>query len=137
MVLGIVWLGWLGSILAVIFGHVALSQIKRSYGALGGRGMAIAGLVLGYIGIATLVAVIVAAVIVGPTHASAAECDLDHVHLQVAERLYFDQNGHYTSEAGLVAAGDIDEESDLHDIELVGSASNASDYSVVATDRCD
>ena len=45
MVLGIVWIFWLGSILAVIFGHVALSQIKRSMGALSGRGMAIAGLV--------------------------------------------------------------------------------------------
>ena len=44
MVLGIVWLFWLGSILAVIFGHVALSQIKRSMGTLSGRGMAIAGL---------------------------------------------------------------------------------------------
>ena len=36
MVLGIVWVFWLGSILAVIFGHVALSQIKRSMGALTG-----------------------------------------------------------------------------------------------------
>lgn len=52
MVLGILWLYWVGSILAVIFGHIALSQLKRSQ--QGGRGMAIAGLVLGYIGIATL-----------------------------------------------------------------------------------
>src|SRR5690348_1711620 len=28
----IVWLGWLGSIAAIVFGHVALSQIKRSGG---------------------------------------------------------------------------------------------------------
>src|SRR5205823_14978879 len=54
MVLGIVWVFWVGSLLAVIFGHVALSQIKRSVGTLGGRGMAIAGLVLGYLGLATL-----------------------------------------------------------------------------------
>jgi Domain of unknown function (DUF4190) len=50
MVLGIVWIWWIGSILAVIFGHIALSQIKGR--GEGGRGMAIAGLVLGYIGIA-------------------------------------------------------------------------------------
>jgi hypothetical protein len=49
LILGITWLGWLGSILAVIFGHVSLSQIKRT--GQSGRGMAIAGLVLGYLGI--------------------------------------------------------------------------------------
>lgn len=41
-----------GSILAVIFGHVALGQIRRANGAEGGRGLAIAGLILGYIGLA-------------------------------------------------------------------------------------
>ena len=34
---------------AVIFGHVALSKIKKSGDAIGGRGIAIAGLVLGYL----------------------------------------------------------------------------------------
>lgn len=33
---------------AVILGHIALSKIKESGGALGGRGMAIAGLIMGY-----------------------------------------------------------------------------------------
>ena len=51
MVLGIVWIYWIGSILAIVFGHVALSQIKKSGGTQGGRGMAIAGLVLGYLSI--------------------------------------------------------------------------------------
>jgi hypothetical protein len=60
MVLGIIWLYWLGSILAVIFGHIALSQIKRTN--QGGKGMAVAGLVLGYIGLAVLVVVIIALV---------------------------------------------------------------------------
>ena len=36
----------------VICGHKALSRIKRSGGALDGKGMAIAGLVTGYLGIA-------------------------------------------------------------------------------------
>jgi hypothetical protein len=53
LVLGIIWLYWLGSILAVIFGHVALSQIARS--GQNGRGLAIAGLVLGWIGVGVLV----------------------------------------------------------------------------------
>src|SRR5512144_732406 len=61
MVLGIVWLYWLGSLLAVIFGHVALRQINDNGG--GGRGMAIAGLVLRYVGLGTLAILIVIAAI--------------------------------------------------------------------------
>ena len=55
MILGILWLCWLGSILAVLFGHVALSQIKKSQGTQTGRGFAIAGLVLGYLGVLSLI----------------------------------------------------------------------------------
>jgi hypothetical protein len=57
LVLGILWLGWVGSVLAVIFGHVALGQIARAGGAQGGRGLAIAGLVLGWIGVGAFVLV--------------------------------------------------------------------------------
>lgn len=62
MVLGIVWVYWIGAVLAVIFGHVALSQIKKDP-QVQGRGMAIAGLVLGYVwlGILALVIALVAA----------------------------------------------------------------------------
>jgi len=35
-------------IVAIVFGHLALSEIKRSAGRLKGQGLAIAGLVLGY-----------------------------------------------------------------------------------------
>lgn len=76
-VLGILWVFWLGSILAVIFGHVALSQIKSSSGAQSplrrrvdarrrGRGLAIAGLVLGYVGLATALLLFVLAVSYSP-----------------------------------------------------------------------
>ena len=64
LVLGILWLYWVGSILAVIFGHIALSQVRRT--GQGGRGLAIAGLVLGYVGLALLLLVIFL-VIVGVT----------------------------------------------------------------------
>jgi len=52
MVLGILWVYWIGSIIAVVLGHIALAQMRRNHDQ--GRGMAIAGLVLGYIGIGTL-----------------------------------------------------------------------------------
>lgn len=64
LVLGILWIGWIGSLLAVIFGHVALSQIKRAKGWKTGRGMALAGVILGWIGLATLVVLLVGATVV-------------------------------------------------------------------------
>lgn len=55
LVLGILWLYWVGSILALVFGYAAKAQIDRSGGAEGGRGLAIAGIVLGWVGVGTLV----------------------------------------------------------------------------------
>jgi hypothetical protein len=57
LVLGILWVYWIGSILAIIFGFVALSQIKERNQS--GKGMATAGLILGFIGLGMLVLVIV------------------------------------------------------------------------------
>jgi hypothetical protein len=54
LVLGIVWLWGLGSLLATIFGAVALGQISRSNGRLSGKGMAIAGLILGIFGLGVI-----------------------------------------------------------------------------------
>ncbi len=51
LVLGIVWIFWLGSALALIFGFVAKRQIREH--PQGGAGMATAGIVLGCIGAAT------------------------------------------------------------------------------------
>ncbi len=52
-----VLVGGLPGVLAVIFGHLALGDIRRSGGQLGGHGYAIAGLILGYfsIGLAILI----------------------------------------------------------------------------------
>jgi len=56
--LGFVSFG-LTSIGAIITGHISLSRIKKSAGALSGRGMAIAGLIIGYLVFAlTLLAVV-------------------------------------------------------------------------------
>jgi len=53
MVLGIVWIYWIGSILALIFGYIAKKQIRER--GQGGGGMATAGIVLGWVGIGFLV----------------------------------------------------------------------------------
>ena len=49
----------LPSVLAVIFGHAARSSIRQSQGRLVGDGLAVAGLVLGYLGVGILVAMFV------------------------------------------------------------------------------
>lgn len=59
LVLGILWLFWLGSLLAVVFGHVAKRQIERSGGAERGEGLAVAGLVLGWVGLGAFVILVV------------------------------------------------------------------------------
>ncbi len=50
LVLGLLWLCGIGSLLATIFGAVALSQISRSNGTVTGKGLALAGLILGTLG---------------------------------------------------------------------------------------
>jgi hypothetical protein len=56
LVMGILWIYWVGSIMALIFGYVARQQIAER-GESGG-GLAIAGIVLGWIGVGTLVLVL-------------------------------------------------------------------------------
>jgi len=51
LVCGIVWLAGVGSVFAIWFAIAARREIDRSNGALGGRGLADAGLILGVIGL--------------------------------------------------------------------------------------
>jgi type IV pilus assembly protein PilA len=57
---------FLGSIAAVILGHMALSEIRKSAGRLRGAGIATAGLVLGYLGIAVIPLILIIAAIAIP-----------------------------------------------------------------------
>jgi hypothetical protein len=55
LVLGLTAFCMVGTgILAVIFGNVALGKIARAHGSEKGRGMAIAGIVLGWVSIAVI-----------------------------------------------------------------------------------
>jgi hypothetical protein len=63
LVLGILWIYWIGSILALIFGYNAKGQIDRSNGMQSGRGLAVAGIVLGWVGVGTLALVLIVALI--------------------------------------------------------------------------
>ena len=61
LILGLV--GWVpcgvGSIVAIVLGFVARNQIRESQGRQGGDGLALAGIVLGFLAIAFLIAIIV------------------------------------------------------------------------------
>jgi Domain of unknown function (DUF4190) len=52
LVLGILWIYWIGSILALVFGYIARNQIRERGDS--GDGMAIAGIVLGWVGVGVL-----------------------------------------------------------------------------------
>jgi len=63
LVCSLVWLGGVGSLLAVIFGFVARSQIKRAEDHEEGNGLAIAGIIIGFVGLVTIGLVIVFAAV--------------------------------------------------------------------------
>lgn len=54
------------SVVAIILGHLSLSEIKKSAGRLKGQGLAIAGLVLGYLGIVAIPFILIVAAIAIP-----------------------------------------------------------------------
>lgn len=64
--------GFLSALAAIICGHVALGQIKRSRGALSGGGMAVTGLVLGYtfIGLTLLIVVFAFSAVAAINHSA-------------------------------------------------------------------
>src|SRR5262245_4907519 len=152
LVLGIAGFFFVTAILAVIFGHVALGQVKRSFGAVTGRGMAIAGLVLGYLWLAFFALIIVLAATGVIDTASEQACRDeraalvegeqerrdDRSALDAREQSYFAENGHYTDEQTLADDGYISDTSDLHSIELFGGGpASATGYLVVNEFPCD
>ncbi len=68
LVFGIVaWvaLPFIGAIVAVICGHLARAEIRRNaYGAIDGDGLAVAGLVLGYVQLAFCLLVVVGIILI-------------------------------------------------------------------------
>src|SRR5213079_2905935 len=72
--------GWLvTAIPAVICGHIARSKIRKSGGALGGKGIATAGLILGYIAL-------VLGVMSIPLIVSMIQSDRERLHRLATER---------------------------------------------------
>lgn len=71
-----------GGLLAVVFGHVASVKIKRSDGALSGRGLATAGAVLGYLELAFLVLFVA---VIAPANREKARVAMTRNSLKIVE----------------------------------------------------
>jgi len=104
LVLGIsgVLCGCVAGIPAIICGHIALAKIKEAAGALTGRGMAIAGLVLGYLSIvifffAILAGMLLPAVTAAREKARAVVCRNNLKQLSIACQSYIEthEDGKY------------------------------------------
>ena len=59
VLVAVLWFAGLGAVLALVFGYRARGQIKDSAGRQTGSGLAAAGIVLGWIGIAIVVTVVI------------------------------------------------------------------------------
>jgi type IV pilus assembly protein PilA len=105
------------SILAVIFGHLAVSEIRKSAGRLSGEGMAIAGLILGYVGLAIIPVILIIAAIAIPNllrarmaanESSAAASVARVVRAEVAYSSSHPESGYTCSFSDLADAGLVD-----------------------------
>jgi len=93
LVMGLLWMYWIGSILAICFGYVAKREIRRNPGQIEGHGMATAGIVLGWIGIGMLVATIALYVFIWKTHPE--EHDFRHTKTTALTREHVPGKGQF------------------------------------------
>ena len=110
LTLSILWLLGIGSLIAIVLGHKARADIKKNSETLKGKGIALAGLILGYLGIIlSLFAFLVAPLGVPRIYAASEnlKVDLTCLNMATARRtldLFMLDNGTYpTNEEGLNA----------------------------------
>ena len=88
LVCGIFWVCGMGAIAALILGYLALRQIRRAPLRIKGKGLAIAGIVLGWLGVAGLAAVITVGIFIWKGHGQhPKEPQAQPVHL-ITTQLY-------------------------------------------------
>jgi type IV pilus assembly protein PilA len=66
LIFGLLFFIFPAAVVAVILGHISNSQIRKSAGRLKGAGMSLAGMVLGYVGIAFIPIILILAAIAIP-----------------------------------------------------------------------
>jgi type IV pilus assembly protein PilA len=106
------------SLVAVILGHLSLAEIRKSSGRITGNGLAIAGLILGYIGVAAIPIILIIAAIAIPNllrarMAANESSAVDSVRMITTAQITY-QSSH--SEAGFACSL-----SELSDAQLIDS----------------
>ncbi|HWC36323.1 MAG TPA: DUF4190 domain-containing protein [Mycobacteriales bacterium] len=97
VILSVVWLGGIGSLVAVVFGHVARGQIRRR--PQRGDGLALAGLIIGYLGvIGAIVFWSLLPTIIASNLVQNQLVQQDLRNAADAERSYQHDNGSYTQD---------------------------------------
>jgi hypothetical protein len=67
----------IGAVVAIITGHMARNEIKNSYGSQSGEGLAIAGLILGYVNVVVMcLAILIPAIIFGAPLLGCGVCSM-------------------------------------------------------------
>jgi hypothetical protein len=95
----------IGSILAIVFGFISLGQITRSGGVLRGRKLAIAGLVIGFIGVGLLVLAVAIPTFLGVKSGAQDRAAQSNVNTASVFALsLYGQNQTFGNEAGAVSA---------------------------------
>jgi type IV pilus assembly protein PilA len=104
-------------VVAIILGHISLSQIGKSAGRLKGRGLAIAGLVMGYLGLVAIPFILIIAAIAIPNllrakisanEASAVGNVRNIVSAEISYSTLHPQTGFTCNISDLTSAGLID-----------------------------
>ena len=104
----------LAGIPAIILGHISRSSIRKSMGRLKGEGMALAGLILGYISVALLPVVLIIAAIAIPSLlrsrqvANEATAVMNVRTITIAEATFQASNGRYGDIQALINARLLD-----------------------------
>ena len=100
-ILSLLCFGFFAGIPAIICGHMGRSKIKQSQGTLVGGGMALAGLIMGYIGavfvtIGILAAIAIPNFIAYKQKAVCSRVEYEAMNAQTAIYCYFADPGHET-----------------------------------------
>ena len=142
---GILFFFFPSAIAAIIFGHISRSDIRRSGGRKTGAGIAMAGLILGYVGVAIIPIVLIVAAIAIPNllrakiMANEVSAATSLRMLNVAAMKYATANGKFPqdlAEFGPSWASDSDRhtgyvfEYKLGDVDLVGGLNSG--YTITA-----
>jgi hypothetical protein len=93
IILSVLWLCGVGSVVGVVLGHLSRSQARRE--AREPSGLAMAGLVLGYLGIGVTVAVFAAVLAFKDPLARTVKNDIELQSAADAQRAHHDATGQY------------------------------------------